>query len=115
MDDKERVTGRTPRAGTVTTTTTELRPTAAREEVRPSPRTVQKTAAPPRLTAMEEQIIRMRYGIAAAPEQRLEFRGQDNEETRVKLAMIEQLTLEAMRARRAPTKKDKIIDKLTKL
>ena len=44
--------------------------------------------------------------------QRLEFRGQEHEETRLKLAMIEQLTMEAMRARRPSSKKEKIIDKI---
>jgi len=68
-----------------------------------------------RLTAMEEQVIRMRYGIAAPADHEIEFRGQDFEETRLRLLQIEQRVLEALRARPVPTTKDKIIDKLTKL
>jgi len=76
------------------------------------------------LTAKEEQVLRMRYGIAASPEMKIRFEGQECEETRRKIAEIEHRALEMILAKRAaasdpsPPKlstKDKIINKLRKL
>lgn len=130
MEDKKSATRGGPTQSVTVTTTEEPRvtPRPQRSEARSvevssrAPRTSREDARSTaklgraRLTPKEEQIIRMRYGIAASPEHKLEFRGQENEETRVKLALIEQQALEAMRAaRRGPSKKAKIIDKLTRL
>lgn len=106
MDEKKRTTDR---RGTTTTTVEETVERSSRPIT-----SVPKTARD-RLTAKEEQVIRMRYGIPLSPDQELEFRGQDFEETRVRLALIEQRILQSLRSRRADSKKDKIIDKLTKL
>ena len=111
MGDEKRVT-RSPLTERVTVTTADPEAKTARETAHP------ETTSPAergRLTPKEEQIIRMRYGISAGPDHRLEFRGQEHDETRVKLAMIEQLAIQAMRARRGPSKKEKIIDKLTRI
>jgi DNA-directed RNA polymerase sigma subunit (sigma70/sigma32) len=44
----------------------------------------------------EERIVRMRYGISENKSTKLELCGQEDPETRAKLAMIEQQALEAM-------------------
>lgn len=67
------------------------------------------------LDPQEEQVLRMRYGISASADHPLEFRGQDNEDTRQKLALLERAALEALQARRVPSKKAKIVKKLTEL
>ena len=62
----------------------------------------------------------MRYGIKAPPEMKLEFEGQEFEETRMKIAEIEQMALEMILRKRAaaetpsvqPSTKEKIISKL---
>lgn len=45
------------------------------------------------LTTKEEHILRMRKGVGAPPEQELEFRGQDIEFTRRRLAKMERAIL----------------------
>jgi DNA-directed RNA polymerase sigma subunit (sigma70/sigma32) len=91
----------------VVTTTTRKQKRAGERTKRPRARDV--------LSPKEEQVLRMRYGIAASPEQPLEFRGQDNEETRIKLALLERAALEALESRRSPSKKAKIVKKLSEL
>ena len=49
------------------------------------------------LTPEEERVLRMRHGISEKPSAVLELKGQHHEETRAKLAMIENLLLETMR------------------
>lgn len=44
----------------------------------------------------EELAMRMLYGISVKPDCRLEFRGGDNEELKIKLAMIEKAFLEEL-------------------
>jgi len=48
------------------------------------------------LSREEEVLVRMRYGLALGAGDRLEFRGQDNEETRIKLAMMEKALLDEL-------------------
>lgn len=68
------------------------------------------------LTAEEEKILRMRYGIGASAEQQLEKQGEEHPETRAKLAMIEQIVLAELSERQSlQAKRDKVIDKLKKL
>ena len=69
------------------------------------------------LTDQEEQVIRMRYGISEPEVTKLHFRGQNHEETRIKLAMMEQEFLSEMRntdPERA-AKKEAIVEKLRNL
>jgi hypothetical protein len=60
------------------------------------------------LSREEELLVRMRYGLGLSPTERLEFRGQDNEETRIKLAMMEQALLDEL-AQKAPDDLDSIL------
>lgn len=48
------------------------------------------------LSREEEVLVRMRYGLSLDAGDRLEFRGQDNEETRIKLAMMEKALLDEL-------------------
>lgn len=119
MDDRKRGVTRPP-AKTVTIVTEEPGKTAAarpaEQPQRPAPR------RRPELTAEEERVLRMRYGIAGAPDLDLEFEGQEFEDTRLQLALIEQRALEMLARRGTPTApgpkgrdsstKDKIIRKL---
>ena len=67
---------------------TELR-TLTREEIR--------TAAGEEVLSREEELlVRMRYGLDLDAEDRLEYRGQDNEETRIKLAIMEKALLDEL-------------------
>lgn len=50
----------------------------------------------------EELVLRMQHGVGLAPEAALTFRGQDNEELKVKLAMMEQSILEELEAEHDP-------------
>jgi hypothetical protein len=67
---------------------TEIR-TLTREEIR----TVVGTNV---LSREEEVLVRMRYGLSLDVGDHLEFRGQDNEETRIKLAMMEKALLDEL-------------------
>lgn len=49
-----------------------------------------------RFTAEEEQVLRMRYGIAAKSDEVLEARGQRFPETRAQLAMLEKQAADAI-------------------
>jgi len=49
-----------------------------------------------RLTPEEENVVRLRYGIGVSPDQKLEFRGRDNEELSIRLAMLEKELLERL-------------------
>ena len=112
------------KAGASTPTTTVTRPSPPASKTRR--RIVHKTAPArrgtrPALTAKEEQVLRMHYGIAADPDMPLEFEGQDFEATRRKLAEIELRALQMIQAQGgtkrsgkpapSPTK-SKIIEKL---
>ncbi len=48
------------------------------------------------LSREEEVLVRMRYGLTLDAGDRLEFRGQENEETRIKLAMMEKALLDEL-------------------
>jgi len=48
------------------------------------------------LSRDEELLVRMRYGLGLGPSEHLEYRGQDHEETRIKLAMMEQALLDEL-------------------
>ncbi len=61
-----------------------------------------------KLTAEEERVVRMRYGIGLRPEDKLELRGQQNPETRAQLARIEQQALEALSERRGPAPNQRV-------
>ena len=100
-----------------TTTTTVAPPNKPAGDRAAKPAPTRRDAAPPRLTAKEEQVLRMRYGIKAPPEMKLEFEGQEFDETRLKIAELEQLALEMILRKRAaaepphkrPSTKEKII------
>lgn len=122
MDDRKRGVTRPP-SKTVTVVTV--------EPGRPQPRTAEKPARPkprrrPEITAEEERVLRMRYGIAGAPDMELEFEGQEFEDTRLQLALIERRALEMMAHKAGPdgagggkgrdsSTKDKIIRKLREI
>jgi DNA-directed RNA polymerase sigma subunit (sigma70/sigma32) len=59
------------------------------------------------LTPEEERVLRMRHGISEKPSAVLELKGQAHEETRAKLAMIENLVLETVRGGVAPSEERK--------
>lgn len=42
-----------------------------------------------KLTVKEEKVLRMRYGLAESDDAEMEFRGQDNDLTRIRLAQME--------------------------
>jgi hypothetical protein len=48
------------------------------------------------LNREEEVLVRMRYGLSLGAGDHLEYRGQDNEETRIKLAMMEKALLDEL-------------------
>ncbi|MFH1532258.1 MAG: hypothetical protein ABIK09_16145 [Pseudomonadota bacterium] len=48
------------------------------------------------LSREEELLVRMRYGLGLGAGDHLEFRGQENEETRIKLAMMEKALLDEL-------------------
>lgn len=48
------------------------------------------------LNREEELLIRMRYGLGLDSGDSLEYRGQDHEETRIKLAMMEKALLDEL-------------------
>ncbi len=114
MSDEKRVPG----TKTATTTQTETRTKVVRHAFGASPR---KGAT--KLTAKEEQILRMRYGIAAGPDMELEFEGQENASLRVELARMERRAMEMIgrgQPRRPPeprkdSTKARIIEKLRDL
>jgi DNA-directed RNA polymerase sigma subunit (sigma70/sigma32) len=120
VDDRKRGVTRPP-SKTVTVITEEERKVAARPAERPQPKAKSRK---PELTAEEERVLRMRYGIAGAPDMELEFEGQQFEDTRLQLALIERRALEMMSKRgpggpggkgRDSETKDKIIRKLRDL
>ena len=63
------------------------------------------------LTALEEKVVRMRYGYTAPTDHVLEQVGQDHPETAAQLAAMEQRLLEAVGPRVGPTKR-KIVSAL---
>lgn len=63
------------------------------------------------LTAAEEKVVRMRYGLKAPDDMVLEQVGQDSPEVAAKLAEIEQRALAAVAARSNPTK-ERIVNSL---
>ena len=48
------------------------------------------------LNREEEILVRMRYGLSLDGTDDLDFRGQENEETRIKLAMMEKALLDEL-------------------
>ncbi len=48
------------------------------------------------LNREEEILVRMRYGFGLDASDHLQFRGQENEETRIKLAMMEKALLDEL-------------------
>ena len=48
------------------------------------------------LNREEEILVRMRYGLSLDASDHLQFRGQENEETRIKLAMMEKALLDEL-------------------
>jgi len=92
VDDRKRGVTRPP--SKTVTVVTEDEPKVA---LRPAevPQTKAKLRKP-ELTAEEERVLRMRYGIAGAPDMELEFEGQEFENTRLQLALIERRALEMM-------------------
>jgi DNA-directed RNA polymerase sigma subunit (sigma70/sigma32) len=67
------------------------------------------------LTPEEEVVVRLRYGLTLAPEDRLEFRGQDNEELQIRLALMEKLILERLESEGATATDPSFLDELKKL
>ena len=64
------------------------------------------------LSAMEEKVVRMRHGVIAGPDCRLERIGQDNAETQQELAAIEARALAHVMPGAASDPKSKIIARL---
>ncbi len=80
---------------------------------------IRKALAMGVLTPEEERVLRMRHGISEKPSAALELKGQQFEEVRAKLAMIENSLLETMQGGNAraasgenSTRKQHIIDRL---
>lgn len=65
-----------------------------------------------RLTEEEERIVRMRHGISEGPSAKLTRRGQEFDETRVRLALIEAEAVNQLMSDRNSTVKDRIIARL---
>ena len=80
---------------------------------------MRETLAKAKLTQEEENVLRMRHGVSEPGGHRLETRGQDNPETRAKLALLEKSIIDAMRRRPDPTdpvyaaRKARILKKLS--
>lgn len=118
MDDHKRGTTRPP--SKVTVITREPGKTGEQTAVR-RPRPTQRRR--PDLNAEEERILRMRYGIAGDADLELEFEGQEFEDTRLQLALIERRALEMVAHKGGPdgpakaraSTKDKIIRKLREI
>lgn len=64
------------------------------------------------LTQEEERYIRMRFGISEGPTAKIERRGQDNAETRAKLALIEASMIPDGLSQVNETVKNRIISRL---
>mgnify|MGYP000861533776 CR=1 FL=1 len=64
------------------------------------------------LTQEEERFVRMRYGISEGPTAPIVRRGQDNAETRAKLAMIEASMIPDELAQVNESVKNRIISRL---
>jgi hypothetical protein len=77
-----------------------------------------RTAA---LPAQEEQVLRMRYGIAAAGDAQLEFRGSGEAALEAQLVAMEQRALQAIQGHHAAaepvdaSRRASIIDRLRRL
>ena len=67
------------------------------------------------LTTLEEKVLRMRYGLNEGPDHKLVFLGQDNPETRARLAMMEYEALKVLKKTKDPENKKKIINRLKDL
>ena len=67
------------------------------------------------LTAEEEQVLRMRYGIGIDPAAPLEMRGDDNAEARARLEAITVRALTAVQAEVDTAKRDAIIERLRRM
>jgi len=99
-----------------------VKPTFSRTsttETRTDLRELRKLIRQKVLTDKEEQVIRMRLGVSEPEASRLQFRGQNHEDSRVKLALMERAYLEEQReGRRDPElteRKKRIIEKLRSL
>jgi len=90
--------------------------TRTRTEVKTLTRERIATALPHAdLTPEEEVVIRLRYGLSLAPEERLSFRGQDNEELQPRLALMEKLILERLETEGATAADPSFLDELKNL
>lgn len=67
------------------------------------------------LTDVEEKVVRMRHGLALAPDAELEFRGQEVAESRAALAAIEARAIAALSVSEEARVKAEIIDDLREL
>ena len=72
------------------------------EELKALPAKVRKAFIAGKLTVEEENVLRMRYGLAEADDAELEFRGQDNDLMRRRLVEMEAGACERMGIRTAP-------------
>jgi len=52
------------------------------------------------MTVKQENVLRMRHGLSAADDHSLEFRGQNNPETRQKLAQMEKDAITGMQGKK---------------
>ena len=71
------------------------------------PAKVRKAFKAGKLTTAEENVLRMRYGLAEPNDAEMEFRGQDNDLTRRKLAEIEKKACGKMRLPTTPPLKSR--------
>lgn len=62
----------------------------------------------------EEIVIRLRYGVGLAPEGKLSFRGEGNEDLEAKLALIEASILEHLENEKANQSPPESLDNLFK-
>lgn len=91
----------------------EKRKTATQIEVEVITRAdVRRTINTTDLTQEEERFIRMRYGISEGPASPIVRRGQDNAETRAKLALIEASMIPDELAQVNESVKNRIISRL---
>jgi hypothetical protein len=67
------------------------------------------------LTAQEEQVLRMRYGIAIDASAPLEMRGDDHAEARIQLEAMTRRALGAVQAEVDTDRRDAIIERLRRM
>ena len=65
------------------------------------------------LTPEEELVVRMRFGIPLSPDGKISYRGAQNEELQVRLALMEKALLDMMENREEQETDRAILDRFT--